>query len=222
VAFGELLAYGFRRRTFDDVQPREDYLLIGSDRHELRSAARVRIDANTRADVVYRLVLERYDANLSRLLYEAIRVASDFGRRDTRNQATASFVRVLASSLLVEAGGDMLWNRSNSSFYRFRSAEASLTAFWSLDGRRWLRARISKGWIRFDDRDVAERFSTTETMRRDGQARILVDAQWAVTSHLALNASADIVRNRTNDERAVFDFLNYTLRIFSVGFSASY
>ena len=136
--------------------------------------------------------------------------------------ASVSATEVLTPSVLVRLSADGLWNRSSSSFYRFWSAEASALAYWSLDEARWLRARVARNWVRFSDREVGERFTTDQPLRRDGQWRLVVDGEWAIMSVVTLTASAEIIRNRTNDPRELFDFLNYTQGIYAAGLSVTY
>ena len=41
-------------------------------------------------------------------------------------------------------------------------------------------------------------------------------------SVVSLTASAEIIRNRTNNARELFDFLNYTQGIYAAGLAVTY
>ena len=220
--FGEALAYEYSERRFDDTMPREDYLLIGSARHQLRTQGQVRIGRDLRADVSLQHQSETYDTNLSPLLYSAILVSRDFVRRDSRQRANGSLSKVLTQSSLVRVGADVLANDSTASFYRFRSAEAHVLAFHSSQDGSWMRGRISRTWVWFSDREVGERFTHNRMKRSDSQWRVVVDGERRIAANVTATASAELIRNHTNDPRSLFDFLNYTQRIWSIGVSAGF
>lgn len=227
IRVGEFASYEFRRRVFDSSEPREDYLLISSTRHAGRAAVRVVGGARTRVDASYRVEAERYGVNTSSLLYFAIQEAPSFQRSDTRHVGDVTALRVLGSQVLMEAGGSAMWNRSNSDFYSFRTTEATGSVFWSNGEGRWVRAEGSRGWLSYGRREFSDTLGGPTTTRRDTSWRAALTTEWRVIERyagesLAVTASADLLRNRTNDTRAGREFLNYTQRIYSVGVRAAY
>jgi hypothetical protein len=222
IRVGEFASYEFRRRVFDESDRREDYLLISSTRHQGRGSLRILGGARTRVDMSYTVEGERYGVNLSELLYIAIGEASTFRRSDVRQVVDASALRVLSSSLLLQAGGSMMWNESNSDFYDFRTAEATGAAFWSGGEGRWVRAEVRRGWLDYGRREFSETLGGPTVKRRDTSWRGVLTTEWRVVDTVALTASADVLRNRTNDSREGREFLNYTQRIYRVGVAARY
>ncbi|MBT7101260.1 hypothetical protein HN937_28035, partial [Candidatus Poribacteria bacterium] len=222
ISIGEFASYEFRRRVFDDSDRREDYLLISSTRHQGRLAARIVHGAKTRVDTSYRVQNERYGTNLSALLYIATQVEPTFRREDTRHLVDATALRVLTSSVLMQVGGSLMWNASNSDFYDFRTSEASLSAFWSHGSGRWLRGEVRRSWLDYGAREFSEAFGGPTFVRQDSAWQGVLTGAWRVSDRVALTGSADILRNRTNDTREEIDFLNYTQAIYRVGVSAGY
>ncbi|MDA1191964.1 MAG: hypothetical protein O3A46_09820 [Candidatus Poribacteria bacterium] len=222
IGIGELLSYEYRRRAFDDAEEREDYLLIDSTRHTGRAAFRVSFNDETRLDTSAQLQRETYARNLSPLLYTAIGETSDFQREDTRRNVRVALTRVVADSLLAQIGLNGLWSRSNSRFYEFQSTDATFVAFWSSEDRRWVRAQFARGWIDFDGRTFSETFGGERHPRRDRQWRAGLSSEWGLTGAISLTAAFDATQNKTNDTREVFDFLNYTQTITTVGMTARY
>lgn len=219
---GEFASYEFRRRAFDEPDPREDYLLITSTRHQGRGALRIVGGASTRVDTSYTVEAERYGTNTSSLLYIAIGEDPAFRRKDVRHIVDATGLRVLSSDVLVQAGGSAMWNESNSDFYDFRTAEATLAGFWSGGEGRWVRAEVRRGWLDYGRREFSETLGGPTTTRRDTSWRGVLTAEWRILESGSVTAAADLLRNRTNDTREGREFLNYTQRIYRVGVTARY
>ncbi len=226
IRFGRVLEYQLRIHRFDDESSlREDFLLIGSNRHKATARLQFSLPRQMLAKTEYGLEYGSYQTNLNNLILGVTGLADDERRRDWRHFGSAKVLQVAAEHLVFQEEFNLFLNRSNVNFFNFASAEAALSAFYRVDTARWFRLRLSRLWVRFEGRQIRDETGLSPENapnRSDTQFGVLAQANWQFFSYLTLNAEYQFTQNRTNEADPVLDFLNYRHHVMSVTFRGKY
>ncbi len=224
--FGKLLEYNLYINRFDDkITRREDFLLVGSTRHQGRARIQVGILKALLAKLEYSLEQESYKDNLNNLVLGIAGIEQGESRTDLRNFVSAKLIEIPADQFLLQQELNLFLSDSNVGFYDFSTIEAAVGAFYKINGGSWARLRLSRLGITFDGRRVrgADGFvDENAEKRRDNQLGVNFQINWQIRDSLMLLADYQFTSNDTNEDNKIFDFLNYTHNVASLTLQASY
>ena len=223
--FGKALEYNLRLQRFDDDQTRrEDFLLVGSTSHQAAARLQVGLLKRLLGKLEYSIERENYKDNLNNLVLGIAGIKPGDSRRDMRQFGSAKLIQIASDRLVLQEEFNLFMNSSNVDFYDFLSAEAAFSAFYRLDAGRWGRLRLSRLWVEFDGRRVrgADGFTAEDADKRmDTQLGLNFQLNWELHDHVTLLADYQLIKNDTNEEAAIYDFLNYTNNIVSITITVS-
>ena len=224
--FGRVLEYNFRLHRFDDVESRrEDFLLIGSNTHNMNARLQFGILKQMLGKLEYGLEHSSYETNLNNLILGVTGLEDNERRNDLRHTGAAKLIQVATEQLMFQEEVNLFLNRSNVDFFTFVSTEVVASTFYRIEAGRWLKLRLSRVWIDFQGRQILNEMGIiTEDApdRSDRQIDANLQLNWQFNSHLTLNADYQITQNRTNEMDPFLDFLNYTHTIATVTFRGTY
>ena len=225
IRFGKALEYNLRLRRFDDdVTRREDFLLVGSTSHQ--GVARLQVGLLKRAlgKLEYSVDRETYKDNLNNLVLGIARIKPGESRRDMRQFGSAKLIQIASDRVVLQEEFNLFMNSSNVDFYDFLSAEVAFSAFYKVDSGRWARLRLSRLAVEFDGRRVrgADGFIADDAEKRmDTQLGLNFQLNWELHERVTLLADYQLTKNDTNEEAAIYDFLNYTNNVASISITVS-
>ena len=224
--FGRVLEYNFRLHRFDDEDARrEDFLLVGSNNHQMTGRLQFGILKQMLGKLEYGVEHSSYQTNLNNLILGVTGLDDNERRKDWRHTGSAKLIQVATEQLMFQEEVSLFLNRSNVDFFNFVSPEIAASAFYRLDSGRWLRLRFSRLWVAFEGRQVLSEtglISEDTPNRQDAQIGANVQLNWQFNSHLTLNADYQITQNRTNETDPFLDFLNYTHTIATLTLRGTY
>ncbi len=224
--FGRVLEYNFRRHRFDDAETRrEDFLLIGSNTHNMTARLQFGILKKMLGKLEYGLEHSSYETNLNNLILGVTGLEDNERRNDLRHIGSAKLILVSTEQLMFQQEVNLFLNRSNVDFFKFVSSEVAANAFYRIETGRWIRFRLSGVWIDFDGRQILNEMGIiTEDapIRSDNQIGANLQLNWEFNQYLTLNADYQITQNRTNEMDPFLDFLNYTHTIATVTLRGKY
>ncbi len=224
--FGRVLDYNFRLHRFDDAESRrEDFLLIGSNTHNMNARLQFGILEQILGKLEYGLEHSSYETNLNNLILGVAGLEDNERRNDLRHIGSAKLIQVATEQLMFQEEVNLFLNRSNVDFFTFVSTEVAASTFYRIETGRWLRLRLSSVWIDFQGRQILNEMGIiTEDApdRSDKQIGANLQLNWQFNSHLTLNADYQITQNRTNEMDPFLDFLNYTHTIATVTLRGAY
>lgn len=224
--FGRVLEYNFRLHRFDDTESRrEDFLLIGSNTHNMNARLQFGILKQMLGKLEYGLEHSSYETNLNNLILGVAGLEDNERRNDLRHTGAAKLIQVATEQLMFQEEVNLFLNRSNVDFFTFVSMEVAASTFYRIETGRWLRVRLSRVWIDFQGRQILnETGIITEDApdRSDRQIGANLQLNWQFNPHLTLNADYQITQNRTNEMDPFLDFLNYTHTIATVTLRGAY
>ena len=85
--------------------------------------------------------------------------------------------------------------------------------------------RLSRLGVKFDGRQVRDEsgfVAKNADDRRDDQIGLNFQLNWQFRDNLTLFADYQFIKNDTNEESEIFDFLNYKNNIVSLAIQATY
>ncbi len=224
--FGRVLEYNFRLHRFDDEEMRrEDFLLIGSNTHNMTMRLQFGILKQMLGKLEYGLEHSSYETNLNNLILGVTGLEDNERRNDLRHISSAKLIQVATEQLMFQQEVNLFLNRSNVDFFKFVSSEVAANAFYRIKTGRWIRFRLSGVWIDFDGRQILNKMGIiTEDapIRSDNQIGANLQLNWEFNQYLTLNADYQITRNKTNELDPFLDFLNYTHTIATVTLRGAY
>ena len=224
--FGRVLEYNFRLHRFDDEDSRrEDFLLVGSNTHNMSSRLQFGIFKQMLGKLEYTVEHGSYQTNLNNLILGITGLEDNERRKDLRHIGTAKLIQVATERLMFQEEVNLFLNRSNVDFFNFVSTEVAASSFYRLETGRWLRLRLSRLWVTFEGRQILEvsGLVTEDTPnRQDTQIGANIQLNWQFNPYLTLNADYQITQNRTNEADPFLDFLNYTHTIATLTLRGEY
>ena len=225
IRFGKALEYNLRLRRFDDdVTRREDFLLVGSTSHQAVARLQVGLLKRVLGKLEYSVDRETYKANLNNLVLGIARIKPGESRRDMRQFGSAKLIQIASDRVVLQEEFNLFMNSSNVDFYDFLSAEVAFSAFYKVDSGRWARLRLSRLAVEFDGRRVrgADGFIADDAEKRmDTQLGLNFQLNWELHERVTLLADYQLTKNDTNEEAAIYDFLNYTNNVASISITVS-
>ena len=224
--FGRVLEYNFRLHRFDDAESRrEDFLLIGSNTHNMNARLQFGIFKQMLGKLEYGLEHSSYETNLNNLILGVTGLEDNERRNDLRHTSSAKLIQVATEHLMFQEEVNLFLNRSNVDFFNFVSTEVAASTFYRIEAGRWLRLRLSRIWIDFQGRQILNEIGIiTEGApnRSDRQIGANLQLNWEFNPYLTLNADYQVTQNRTNEMDPFLDFLNYTHTIATVTLRGAY
>ncbi len=224
--FGRVLAYNLRLHRFDDDESlREDFLLIGSNSHNIKGRLQFGFIEQLLGKIEYGIENSRYETNLNNLILGITGLEDNERRNDWRHIGAAKLIQVATEGLMFQAEVNLFLNRSSVDFFSFASTEVAGSSFYRLDTGRWIRLRLSRLWVQFEGRQILDETGGIPEIRedrRDTQIAANVQLNWQLNSQLTLNADYQITQNRTNEADPLLDFLNYTHTVATLTFQGEY
>ena len=224
--FGRVLEYNFRLHRFDDEDSRrEDFLLVGSNNHNMSSRLQFGIFKQMLGKLEYTVEHGSYQTNLNNLILGITGLEENERRKDLRHIGAAKLIQVATERLMFQEEVNLFLNRSNVDFFNFVSTEVAASSFYRLETGRWLRLRLSRLWVTFEGRQILEvsGLVTEDTPnRQDIQIGANIQLNWQFNPYLTLNADYQITQNRTNEADPFLDFLNYTHTIATLTLRGAY
>lgn len=224
--FGRVLEYNFRLHRFDDAESRrEDFLLVGSNTHNMNARLQFGILKQMLGKLEYGFEHSSYETNLNNLILGVAGLEDNERRKDLRHIGAAKLIQVATEQLMFQEEVNLFLNRSNVDFFNFVSTEVAASTFYRIETGRWLRLRFSRVWIDFQGRQILNEMGIiTEDApnRSDRQIGANVQLNWEFNPHLTLNADYQVTQNRTNEMDPFLDFLNYTHTIATVTLRGAY
>ena len=224
--FGRVLEYNLRAQRFDDDQTRrEDFLLVGATSHQGIGRLQVGFFKQLLGKLEYSIEREAYKDNLNSLVLGAAGIKPGESRTDVRHFGSVKLLEIATGRLVLQEELNIFLNRSNVEFYDFSSIEAAIGAFYKINSRSWARVRLSRLGIKFDGRQVRDEsgfVAENADDRRDDQIGVSLQLNWQFRDNLTLFADYQLIKNDTNEESEIFDFLNYKNNIVSLAIQATY
>lgn len=224
--FGRVLEYNLRLHRFDDENTRrEDFLLIGSTSHKMKSRVEFGLLKQVLGKLEYGIEHGSYQTNLNNLILGVTGLDDNERRKDWRHIGSAKLIQVATEGFMFQEEINLFLNRSNVDFFNFVSTEVAASSFYRFDTGRWLRLRLSRLWVQFEGRQILDETGNipeNPINRRDTQIGANVQVNWQFNPYLTLNADYQITRNRTNEEDPLLDFLNYTHTIATLTLKGQY
>ena len=225
IRFGKALEYNLRLQRFDDdVTRREDFLLVGSTSHQAVARLQVGLLKRALGKLEYSVDRETYKDNLNNLVLGIARIKPGESRRDMRQFGSAKLIQIASDRVVLQEEFNLFMNSSNVDFYDFLSNEVAFSAFYKVDSGRWARLRLSRLAVEFDGRRVrgADGFIADDAEKRmDTQLGLNFQLNWELHERVTLLADYQLTKNDTNEEAAIYDFLNYTNNVASISITVS-
>lgn len=224
--FGRILEYNLRLHRFDDDESlREDFLLIGSNSHNITGRLQFGFLEQMLGKIEYTIENSSYETNLNNLILGITGLADNERRNDWRHIGSAKLIQVATEGLMFQEEVNLFLNRSSVDFFSFASTEVAASSFYRLDTGRWIRFRLSRLWVQFEGRQILDETGGIPEIpedRRDTQIAANIQLNWQFNSHLTLNADYQVTQNRTNEADPLLDFLNYTHTIATLTLKGEY
>ena len=224
--FGKVLEYNLRAQRFDDDQTRrEDFLLVGATSHQGVGRLQVGFFKQLLGKLEYSIEREAYKDNLNSLVFGVAGIKPEESRTDVRHFGSVKLIEIATGRLVLQEELNIFLNRSNVEFYDFSSIEAAIGAFYKINSRSWARLRLSRLRIKFDGRQVRDErgvVAKDADDRRYDQIGLNLQLNWQFRDNLTLFADYQFIKNNTNEESEIFDFLNYKNNIVSLAIQATY
>ena len=226
VRFGRVLEYNLRRHRFDDDESlREDFLLVGSNSHNVTGRLQFGFLEQMLGKIEYGIENGSYETNLNNLILGTAGLEDNQRRNDWRHIGSAKLIQLVTEQFLFQEEVSLFLNRSNVDFFSFASTEVAASSFYRLDTGRWIRLRLSRLWVQFEGRDILDEtggIPEISEKRRDTQVAANVQLNWRFNPYLTLNADYQVTQNRTNEADPLLDFLNYTHTIAILTLKGAY
>ena len=226
VRFGRVLEYSLRLHRFDDDESlKEDFLLIGSNRHNITGRLQFGFLEQILGKIEYGIENSTYETNLNNLILGIAGFEDNQRRNDWRHIGSAKLIQVATEGVMFQEEVNLFLNRSNVDFFNFASTEVAASSFYRLDTGRWIRLRLSRLWVQFEGREILDETGGIPEVlenRRDTQIAANVQLNWQFNPYLTLNADYQVTQNRTNEADPLLYFLNYTHTIGTVTLKGSY
>ncbi len=211
---GRVLEYSFRLHRFDDdLSLREDFLLVGSNTHNMTGRLQFGLLEQVLGKIEYGLENSSYETNLNNLILGVTGLEDNERRDDWRHIGSAKLLQIASEEVVFQEEVNLFLNRSNVAFFNFVSTEVAASGFYRLDAGRWGRLRLSRLWVHFEGKQIPDEtglIPEDAPNRRDTQIGAQLQLNWQLNPHLTLNADYQVTQNRTNDLDPLLDFLNYT------------
>ena len=224
--FGRVLEYNLRLHRFDDDESlREDFLLIGSNSHNITGRLQFGFLEQMLGKIEYTIENSNYETNLNNLILGITGLEDNERRNDWRHIGSAKLIQVATEGLMFQEEVNLFLNRSSVDFFSFASTEVAASSFYRLDTGRWIRFRLSRLWVQFEGRQILDETGGIPEIpedRRDTQIAANLQLNWQFNSHLTLNADYQMTQNRTNEADPLLDFLNYTHTIATLTLKGEY
>ena len=224
--FGRILEYNLRVHRFDDDEAlREDFLLIGSNSHNMTARMQFGLLEQMLGKLEYGIEHSSYETNLNNLILGITGLEDNERRMDWRHISSAKLIQVATEHIMFQEEVNLFLNRSSADFFNFVSTEVAASSFYRLDTGRWIRLRLSRLWLQFEGRQILDEtgfISENTPNRRDTQIGANVQLNWQFNPYLTLNADYQVTQNRTNEMDPLLDFLNYTHTIATVTLKGEY
>ena len=224
--FGKVIEYNLRLRRFDDdITRREDFLLVGSTSHQAAVRLQLGLLRRMLGKLEYSIERENYKDNLNNLVLGVAGIKPGESRRDMRQFGSAKLIQIASDHVVLQEEFNLFMNSSNVDFYDFLSAEFAFSAFYKIDAGRWGRLRLSRLGVEFDGRRVrgADGFIAADAEKRmDTQLGLSFQLNWELHDRVTLLSEYQLTKNDTNEEAAIYDFLNYTNNVASITIQASH
>lgn len=224
--FGRVLEYNLRLHRFDDDESlREDFLLIGSNSHNITGRLQFGFLEQILGKIEYTIENSSYETNLNNLILGITGLEDNERRNDWRHIGAAKLIQVATEGLMFQEEVNLFLNRSSVDFFNFASTEVAASSFYRLDTGRWIRLRLSRLWVQFEGRQILDETGGIPEIpedRRDTQIAANVQLNWQFNPYLTLNADYQITQNQTNEGDPLLDFLNYTHTIATLTLKGEY
>ena len=206
LGWGSILKYTYHQKRFDDTATRrEDFQLVGFDRHQFACDWRVRFGRMLPAKFSYRFAYQRYQTNLNELVRLIAQLPRLRERADRQHQFLFRLPFLAANRLIIQPTFSHLDNRSNTPFYDYAISEGRLLGFLRFQQGQWLQLLIGRQHLQFP----ARRDRNRAGFRQDIQWRLEGKMSWQLSSHLTLTVDYHRYRNRTNNTSDLLTFLNF-------------
>ncbi len=224
--FGRVLEYNLRLHRFDDDGSlREDFLLIGSNSHNVTGRLQFGFLEQLLGKIEYTIENSSYETNLNNLILGITGLADNERRNDWRHIGSAKLIQVATEGLMFQEEVNLFLNRSSVDFFGFASTEVAASSFYRLDTGRWIRLRLSRLWVQFEGRQILDETGGIPEIpedRQDTQIAANVQLNWQFNPYLTLNADYQVTQNRTNEADPLLNFLNYTHTIATLTLKGEY
>lgn len=224
--FGRILEYNLRIHRFDDeLQLREDFLLVGSTNNRTTTRLQFGLLKQVLGKIEYSLENARYQTNLNNLILGIADLEVGEIRTDWRHSVSAKLLQTAIERFVFQEEVNIFQNRSNVDFFNFASTEAAISSFYKFDTGRWIRLRLSQVWVKFKERNIrdADGLILEEAgNRNDKQFSINTQFNWNFTDELSINANYKFTYNDSNQVDPLYSFLDYQHNILSITLRGSY
>ena len=226
LSFGRILAYSLRLHRFDDDESlKEDFLLIGSNSHNITGRLQFGFLEQILGKIEYGIENSNYETNLNNLILGIAEFEDNERRNDWRHISSAKLIQVATEEIMFQEEVNLFLNRSNVDFFSFASTEVAASSFYRLETGRWIRLRLSRLWVQFEGRKILDETGGIPEIpenRRDTQIAANVQLNWQFNPYLTLNADYQVTQNRTNEADPLLNFLNYTHTVATVTLKGAY